>query len=572
MQIRRILKRAAWASALALMIAACGGEPQAAPAPRAQPNQATAVPSAAQSHLAAAAIVAAIEARRGPQESTPATIQTAEPTPRTEPRETSAPPRAPEHPLIRTARAVAAKHLELDGKQAAHLDLDEWESVTWTSGHMGCPKEGIAYTDAEIQGFIIKFSYGAARISVHMDEQNEQGFIPEDCLPTPLPFGQPRPEGNLDEPPPDAPTPQATKEASTTPEARDVQPGGQKDGEITQGDIVELIWLWTGGNPPRAKAETKEMLVLLNTHNPPLAYRLMEMPFMKTHEPRDTGAIKALAYMSMTDPGAADAVAGHPALTGGIRDDQTHAVALTYGERIYGANTIRTLEPNQVQTWTKTVTLPLSGQTSVTIAAAANASQEELADRIAQTLTWLEEYLDAPVPTANVLVYYGASLPAGARGGNLQVSISHTAGQTSPSEFHWTRHEMVHYWFNGNETWLDEGIAQVLTSIMEKPERGDPPPPRSSGCRTSETIRDTIGQTGANQLASQCIYSLGERFMLTLLAETGPEDFRTGIANLAQTAQSRAWPPLGLKDVRKAFGSHRDAVQTAAEAWYGTDG
>ena len=570
MQIRRTLKRTAAASALALMITACSGEPQAAPAP--QPNRTTTVPPAAQSHLAAATIVAGIAARRGPQESTPATIQTAEPTPRTDPRETSSTPSAPEHPLIRTARAVAARHLELDGKQAAHLDLDEWKSVTWTSGHMGCPKEGIAYTAAEVQGFIIKFSYGAARISVHMDEQNEQGFIPEDCLPTPLPFGQPRPEGNLDEPPPDAPTPQATKEASTAPPARDVQPGGQKDGEITRADVVELIWRWTGQNPPRAKAETKEMLVLLNTHNPALAHRVMEMPFMETHEPGDTGAIAALAYISMTDPGKANAIADHPSLTGGITDDQTHAVALTYGESIYGANTMRTLEPNQVQTWTKTAALPLSGQASVTIAAAANASQEGLADRIAQTLTWLEEYLDVPAPTANVLVHYGASLPAGARGGNLQVSISHTAGQTSPSEFHWTRHELVHHWFNRNETWLDEGIAQVLTSLMENPERRDAPSPRSPECWTSELIQDTIGETGANQLASQCVYSLGERFMLTLLEGTGPEDFRKGIANLAQTAQSRAWPPLGLKDVQKAFGDHQDAVQTAVEAWYGTDG
>ena len=112
----------------------------------------------------------------------------------------------------------------------------------------------------------------------------------------------------------------------------------------------------------------------------------------------------------------------------------------------------------------------------------------------------------------------------------------------------------------------------MLTSLMENPERRDAPSPRSPKCRTSELIQDTIGETGANQLASQCVYSLGERFMLTLLEGTGPEDFRTGIANLAQTAQSRAWPPLGLKDVRKAFGAHQDAVQTAVETWYGTDG
>ena len=489
MQMRRTLKRAAWASVLALAIAACGGEPQSAPAP--QPNQATAAPPAAQSHLAAAAIVAAVEDRRGPQESAPTTSHPVEPTSKPDLQETSVPTRAP--------------------------------------------------------------------------------------------------EGRLDQTPTPASSPQVTKKAPAATETRDVRPvpnptrvppldeewrmpGGQKDGEITRRDVIELIWLWTGQDPSRARAEAREMLVLLNTHNPTLAHRIMEMPFMETHEPGDTGAIAALAYISMTDPGKANAIADHPALTGGIRDDHTHAVALTYGERIYGANTMRTLEPGRVQTWTKTAVLPLSGQTSVTIAAASSTPQEELAERIIQTLTWLEEYLDAPVPTANVLVYYGASLPEGARGGNLQVSISHTAGQTSPSEFHWTRHELVHHWFNGNETWLDEGIAQVLTSLMENPERRDPPPPRSPECRTSELIQDTIGETGTNQLARQCVYSLGERFMLTLLAETGPEDFRKGIANLAQTAQSRAWPPLGLKDVRKAFGDHGDAVKTAVEAWYGTDG
>ena len=492
MQMRRILKGAAAASTLALMIAtgaACNGEPQAGQTPRAQPDQmpngplTTVAPPAAQEQPAAAAtIVAAIAARRGMQESTPTTLHTAEPhttkpTPRTDPPETSGPPQAAEHPLTRTARAVAAKHLELDGKEAAQLDLDGWESVTWTSGDMGCPKEGMAYTTAEVQGFIIKFSHGAARISVHMNKWNEQGLIPEDCLPTPLPFGRPRPEGRLDEPPPGAPTPQATKEASTTPEARDVQPGGQKDGEITQGDVIELIWLWMGENPSGARTETKGMLVLLNTHNPTLAYRLMEMPFMKTHEPGDTGAIAALAYISMTDPGKANAIADHPALTGGIRDDHTHAVALTYGERIYGANTMRTLEPGRVQTWTKTTASPSRARRRSQSRQPAALPRRSSRNRIIQTLTWLEEYLDAPVPTANVLVYYGASLPAGARGGNLQVSISHTAGQTSPSEFHWTRHELVHHWFNGNETWLDEGIAQVLTSLMENPERRDAPRP-----------------------------------------------------------------------------------------------
>ncbi len=348
-------------------------------------------------------------------------------------------------------------------------------------------------------------------------------------------------------------------------------PDSTQTGKPSRADVVKLIYQWLGEDPGRAKRETADRLIQLNTYTPTLALQLLGMPFMATHEPRDTGTVAALAYISITSPETAEGIASHPSLEGGITDDRTHAVALTYAERFYSHNITRTLEQEQLYTWTAMGTLPLSGPVSVTIASGASVGAEELAGSILESLTWLEDYLDTPMPTANVLVHYGASLPAGAKGGNMQVSISHLAGQAQASQFHWTRHELTHYWFSGNEGWLDEGLAQVLTSLMEGTGTGTPRP-RSPECGTGERIVDTIGATARNELAGWCTYGLGERFMLTLLNDAGPEAFREGVRELAKTGQERAYPPLRIKDVAEAFSHHPQSVERARNRWYDRPG
>ena len=72
------------------------------------------------------------------------------------------------------------------------------------------------------------------------------------------------------------------------------------------------------------------------------------MPFMATHEPADTGAVAALAYLSIRDPAVVDSIMAHPSLAGGITDGQTHAVALAYGSVSFGGSATRTLEPGAV--------------------------------------------------------------------------------------------------------------------------------------------------------------------------------------------------------------------------------
>ena len=328
---------------------------------------------------------------------------------------------------------------------------------------------------------------------------------------------------------------------------------------------------WLGEDPARARRETADRLSQLWAYNPDLAARLVEMPFMASHEPADTGAVAALAYLSIRDPALAGSIVDHSSLAGGITDGQTHAVALAYGSVSFGGSATRTLEPGLLHLASSKGRLPLSGPVSITVATERPAETGHLHPSIEKWLRWLEEYLETPLPTANVLVHYGRGLPSPATGGNVGVSIIHPPGYAAPANFHWTQHELVHYWFVGNEGWIDEGLAQALTSLMEADGTDGAavtPSPRSRPCSGGGKIVDTIGATPQGSVADWCTYNLGELFMLTLYDEGGPEAFRRGAGALAASAQARAYPPLGLEDVRAAFAHMPEALGEAERRWY----
>ena len=325
---------------------------------------------------------------------------------------------------------------------------------------------------------------------------------------------------------------------------------------------------WLGEDPARARRETADRLSQLWAYNPALVGRIMEMPFMASHEPADTGAVAALAYLSIRDPAAVDSIMAHSSLAGGITDEQTHAVALAYGSVSFGGSATRTLEPGLLHLTSSKGRLPLSGPVSITVATESPAETGHLHPSIEKWLRWLEEYLETPLPTANVLVHYGHGLPSPATGGNVGVSIIHPPGYAAPAKFHWTQHELVHYWFIGNEGWIDEGLAQALTSLMEADGAGVTPSPRSRPCSGGGKIVDTIGVTPQGSVADWCTYNLGELFMLALYDKGGPEAFRRGASALAVTAQARAYPPLGLEDVRAAFAHIPEALGEAERRWY----
>ena len=335
--------------------------------------------------------------------------------------------------------------------------------------------------------------------------------------------------------------------------------------------VYKLPWVKDGTT--NQERETLGYLTELARYSPDLARRLLGMPFLQTHQPTDAGAAGALNYLDYNNSEDAQEVVAHFEARGGMTDEDTVRVALAYTESLFGGTTAEILLRQNLETSGRTVQLPRSGDVRVTIAKAEIKQAEDTLDRIEDALVKLEKYFQVSVPTHNIIIHYGGKLPPGARSGNSFISITQEAGQDKVDQFHWTVHELVHYWFNSNEDWLDEGMAQAVTSIIQagfqSGERPKTLPTTSRNCPESARIETTLNQLQeTNAVASRCVYALGERFMQVLYEEAGYEGFREGTGALAKIGTTSPRRQMGIEQVKRAFQNHPDAVREAAKRWY----
>ena len=454
------------------------------------------------------------------------------------------------HPgALDAARTLAPAHLKLnDGDEP---QLEAWRAQTWPDGSLGCQQEGISYISAEVEGYRMTFRANEQTVNVHTDETGRAAKVPEDC----------------------AAPPQSTQEdnrATAVPPTRVPEPTMPSTGDPRQDALramYELPWMKDGATPQ--ERETADRIEALSRYNGPLSLRVVSMPFLQTHQITDTGAVSALAHISLRDRPAADQIVNHPTLSGGIEDEDTVAVTLTYGEWLLGNHHHhRLLEASSINWQTHQASLPLSGTAAITIVTAGeNNRATETARKIAQDLAWLETYLDQPLSTHNVLLHYGSGLRPPVKGANVQASIMQPASHDNDSSYHWAQHELVHYWFNSNEGWLDEGMAQVLTSLLNSEGEPSSLPATSPSCPESTRIRDIETTNPETAVGSRCLYAVGERFIRTLYQEAGYQGFRTGAANLAARANRPPFRGMGIEEIRAAFAATPHAVQTAEDRW-----
>ena len=93
----------------------------------------------------------------------------------------------PEDPLLNsfvtTARDDLAKHLAVP---AGQIDLVELSSVTWRDGSLGCPKPGMIYTQALVEGMLIRFRSGGIIYEYHSGGKRQAFYCenPTKALPS----------------------------------------------------------------------------------------------------------------------------------------------------------------------------------------------------------------------------------------------------------------------------------------------------------------------------------------------------------------------------------------------------
>ena len=122
-------------------------------------------------------------------------------------------------------------------------------------------------------------------------------------------------------------------------------------------------------------------------------------------------------------------------------------------------------------------------------------------------------------------------------------------------------HEAAHYYWSGNENWLDEGAASILGGLSESRRASRELTthyPSDANCQTlSELEKQRPQLTGGGY---HCHHSLGERLFLDLYTGLGRNVFQRGFRNLHHRSEDSK---LGIGDVRAAF---TEGVPPEAEA------
>ena len=344
--------------------------------------------------------------------------------------------------------------------------------------------------------------------------------------------------------------------------------------------VVSLSWVQDGIDA--VELETIEELSYMANRDMAAALRIVGMPFVETIEPPDISAISSLRRLAASRPEMLAMVMSHASLRDGISDDLAPVVATLHGVAGTNLGLIDVLlDPAKVSLERRTITLPLAGNVILVIIRTAPGAARSM-DLLEHSVRSAEEYMEAPLPTSYVGLLYENAVPGSNAGTNFGTHIairpkydvddgSHEATFAGSG----IAHEVAHYYWSGNEDWVDEGTADLMASVIEGARIGRPIAVTNTPCGHAGSIAELEGLGVAQgDIEFQCNYSLGERLFVDLHRTLGYERFQQGFRALylASEAEDDAdnlrGTSVGIEHIGEAFRSDDGAENAVIARWY----
>ena len=344
--------------------------------------------------------------------------------------------------------------------------------------------------------------------------------------------------------------------------------------------VVSLSWVQDGIDA--VELETIEELSYMANRDMAAALRIVGMPFVETIEPPDISAISSLRRLAASRPEMLAMVMSHASLRDGISDDLAPVVATLHGVAGTNPGLIDVLlDPAKVSLERRTITLPLAGNVILVIIRTAPGAARSM-DLLEHSVRSAEEYMEAPLPTSYVGLLYENAVPGSNAGTNFGTHIairpkydvddgSHEATFAGSG----IAHEVAHYYWSGNEDWVDEGTADLMASVIEGARIGRPIAVTNTPCGHAGSIAELEGLGVAQgDIEFQCNYSLGERLFVDLHRTLGYERFQQGFRALylASEAEDDAdnlrGTSVGIEHIGEAFRSDDGAENAVIARWY----
>ena len=203
-------------------------------------------------------------------------------------------------------------------------------------------------------------------------------------------------------------------------------------------------------------------------------------------------------------------------------------------------------------------------------------------DLLEHSVRGVEEFMGLPLPTKYVGLLYEDAVSGAYAGSNFGTHIAILPKYDTDEDSYETEfaasiiaHEVAHYYWVGNQGWVDEGAANFMASFIDGARTGrpvvvsDPPCGHAGNLTELENLGISKGD-----VEFHCNYSLGERLFVNLYRTLGHERFQQDFRALYLTSEIEdededvRGTSVGIEHIREAFRSDGGPERVVISRWY----
>ena len=337
----------------------------------------------------------------------------------------------------------------------------------------------------------------------------------------------------------------------------------------TMRSVIELPWVRDSGGILVRGAVRR--LTGIAYDNPLASRSIANQPFLRTLESGDVLALEAASTLRAS--GVLDRLTDHPAFQDGITDAETVRVAAA--GTLYRApdEMERMLNPDEYPMETLDTRTPFTPNLRVSIFRSGTQSRPGTAKAIRDAVAFAEDVMQKPLPTNHVIVVLNDNaVRPGFAGANYGFALGYSPDYEKPVGTWEQRelqagmvHEVAHYFWSGNERWVNEGLAntfEVMYGMDQGLSRGQLRTHRKD-CEAHDLAMLLSWATDQSAWSSDCDYYLGQLVFEELFDSVGRDEFQVRLRDLysltleKQDADQR--PGIGV--LRQVFPDQEEIVE-----------
>ena len=340
--------------------------------------------------------------------------------------------------------------------------------------------------------------------------------------------------------------------------------------------VIDLPWLQNSGDALVYGALKKIKGIAFN--DGPASRALAAQPFLQTLENNDVLALAAASKLG--NRGLLGRLTGHPTFQDGLTDAETIRVAVA-GTLYAAPDAIENvLNPNESPEIFETAT-PFTPALGISIFRFGTQSRPGTVDAIRDAVVFVEDVMQGPLPTSHVVVVLSDdAVISGFAGTNYGFALGYSPDYEAASGTWEQRqlqagmvHEVAHYFWTGNEDWIDEGAAnmfEMMYGVNQGLSRGQLRPDRDD-CEAHDLsmLSSWYELSDPDDGASDCDYYLGQLVFEELFDSVGPDEFQDRLRTLypltVEEQEQDRLPSVGV--LRQVFS---DRAEIVSRHWSGT--